>query len=110
MPSLLVVSRTHRRSPLGGRSRAFALVVLAAALSTLLLCLSRENANARNNSSATQFTIVGDKVVGGVRMGATLDNATAVFGMPEVQRRLSNYECRAGWRAIGLSLLFLDLS
>jgi hypothetical protein len=43
-------------------------------------------------------------------MGATLNDATTVLGIPDVQRRLSDYECRAGWRTIGLTLLFLDLS
>jgi hypothetical protein len=65
--------------------------------------------NAHNETTA-QFTIVGDRIVGGVRMGATLDDATNVFGMPDSQRRLSGYDCRAGWRTIGLTLLFLDLS
>jgi hypothetical protein len=65
--------------------------------------------NARNDATA-QFTIVGDRIVGGVRMGATLDEATTVLGMPEVHRRLNDYVCRAGWRTIELTLLFLDLS
>jgi hypothetical protein len=88
--------------------RWHSLVVLAAGLVVVLLC-STGSANARNDATP-QFTIVGDRTVGGVRMGATLDDATAVLGMPEVQRRLNDYECRAGWRAIGLTLLFLDLS
>jgi hypothetical protein len=82
--------------------------VLAAGLAVLLLC-SAEIANGRSDGTP-QLIIVGDKIVGGVRMGATLDDATAVLGIPDVQRRLSKYECRAGWRAIGLTLLFLDLS
>ena len=56
-------------------------------------------ANAHNDA-ATRFTIVGDRIVGGVRMGATLNDSTTVLGTPDVQRRLSDYECRAGWPTI----------
>jgi hypothetical protein len=82
---------------------------LVAGFAVSLLLSSPGVANGRN-SAATQFTIVGDRIVGGVRMGATLADATTVLGMPDVQRRLSRYECRAGWRAIRLTFVFLDLS
>jgi len=82
------------------------IAVIAGAV--LLLC-STGFGDARNERAA-RFTIVGDRVVGGVRMGATLVDATTVLGMPDLKRRLSRYECRAGWRMIGLTLLFLDLS
>jgi hypothetical protein len=81
---------------------------LTAAASLLLLCLAGF-AHAHRDT-VMQFTIVGDRIVGGVRIGATLNGARSVLGMPDVQRRLSNYECRARWRTIGLTLVFLDLS
>jgi hypothetical protein len=77
---------------------------IAVIAGAVLLSFSTGIATARNDITP-QFTIVG-----GVRMGATLDDATTVLGMPEVHRRLNDYECRAGWRTIGLTLLFLDLS
>jgi hypothetical protein len=83
-------------------------LLLTAAASVLLLC-SAGFAHAHRETTM-QFTIVGDRIVGGVRIGATLNDARSVLGMPNVQRRLSNYECRAGWRTIGLTLVFLDLS
>jgi hypothetical protein len=79
-----------------------------AALAVALLCVAGI-ASGRDHA-ATQFTIAADRVVGGVRMGATLNVATNVLGAPDVRRRLSNYECRARWRTIGLTLVFLDLS
>jgi hypothetical protein len=82
---------------------------IAVIAGAVLLSFSTGIATARNDITP-QFTIVGDRIVGGVRMGATLDDATTVLGMPEVRRRLNDYECRAGWRTIGLTLLFLDLS
>jgi hypothetical protein len=84
-------------------------LLLAAGLAGLLLVSSSTRANARNNTAA-QFVIVSDRVVGGVRMLATLDDATAVLGAPDRTRRLNNYECRAGWRGMSLTLRFLDLS
>ena len=55
----------------------------------LLLC-STGIASARTDAMP-QFTIVGDRIVGGVRLGATLDDATTVLGMPDVQRRPSEF-------------------
>ena len=43
-------------------------------------------------------------------MGVTLGDATAVLGTPDSTRRLSDYECRAGWKGMALTLSFLDLS
>lgn len=84
-------------------------LLLAAGLAGLLLVSSSSTANARNDTPAP-FVIVSDKVVGGVRMLVTLDEATTVLGGPDRTRRLNNYECRASWRGMSLTLLFLDLS
>jgi hypothetical protein len=91
-------------------SREVTFLLTAGLAVFFLLCSFTGFANAHNNDTTTQFTIVGDRIVGGVRMGATLNEATTTLGMPDVQRRLSDYECRAAWRTIGLTLLFLDLS
>jgi hypothetical protein len=82
---------------------------IAVIVGAVMLSCSTGIGNARNDATA-QFTIVSDRIVGGVRMGATLDEATTVLGMPDVRRRLNDHECRAGWRTIGLTLLLLDLS
>jgi hypothetical protein len=60
---------------------------IAVIVGAVLLSCSTGVGNARNDATA-QFTIVSDRIVGGARMGATLDKATAVLGMPEVRRRL----------------------
>jgi hypothetical protein len=91
----------------GVSDAAATFVVAGLALASLLY--SPSTATGRN-AAATEFTIVGDRIVGGVRIGATLNHARSVLGMPDVQRRVSNYECRAGWRTIGVALTFLDLS
>jgi hypothetical protein len=83
--------------------------VVATGLAVALPLCAPGTATGRN-AAATQFTIVGDRIVGGVRIGATLNDARSVLGIPDVRRRSSNYECRAGWRTIGLTLTFLDLS
>jgi hypothetical protein len=56
------------------------------------------------------FLIVGDKVVGGVRMTGTLPQARATLGAQDRTRRVSGGECRAVWRSLGLTLTFADLS
>jgi hypothetical protein len=61
-------------------------------------------------AASAPFLIVSDKVVGGVRMTATLPQARAVLGAPDRTRRVSARECRAVWRPLGLTLTFLDLS
>jgi hypothetical protein len=61
-------------------------------------------------AASAPFLIVGDKEVGGVRMGATLSRATTVLGAPDTTSRMSNVECRAVWRSLGLTLTFLDFS
>ena len=61
-------------------------------------------------AASAPFLIVGDKVVGGVRMTATLAQARATLGAPDTTRRASSGECRAVWRSLGLTLTFADLS
>jgi hypothetical protein len=61
-------------------------------------------------AASAPFLIVSDKVVGGVRMTATLPQARAVLGTPNTKRRVTSSECRAVWRPLGLTLTFLDLS
>jgi hypothetical protein len=62
------------------------------------------------SAASAPFLIVSDKVVGDVRMTATLRQARGVLGAPITQRRVSSSECRAVWRPLGLTLTFLDLS
>jgi len=61
-------------------------------------------------AASAPFLIVGDKVVGGVRMTSTLTQARATLGVPDRTRRVSGGECRAVWRSLGLTLTFADLS
>jgi hypothetical protein len=61
-------------------------------------------------AASAPFLIVGDKVVGGVRMGAKLTDARTVLGAPDSIRELSNVECRAVWQTLGLTMTFLDFS
>jgi hypothetical protein len=61
-------------------------------------------------AASTPFLIVGDKVVGGVRMTATLPQARKVLGAQDTTRRVSSSECQAVWRSRALTLTFLDLS
>lgn len=75
-----------------------------------LAALLMVSAAGAHHSATKQFVVVGDRIVGGVRMGVTLGRARAVLGAPDTMRRLSKYECRAAWRTRDLSLLFLDLS
>jgi hypothetical protein len=61
-------------------------------------------------AASAPFLIVGDKVVGGVRMTSALTEARATLGVPDTTRRVSDGECRAVWRSLGLTLTFADLS
>lgn len=94
--------------PYGVNCGGGAFLVAARLAAVLLACAAGMGTG--NAAVTTKFTIVGDRIVGGVRMGATLDAATTTLGMPDVRRRLSRFECRAGWHSIRLTLVFLDLS
>ena len=61
-------------------------------------------------AASAPFLIVGDKTVGGVRMGSTLAVARATLGAPDSTRAVSAGECRAVWRSLGLTMSFADLS
>lgn len=61
-------------------------------------------------AASAPFLIVGDKVVGGVRMTSTLTQARATLGAPDRTRAASTGECRAVWRSLGLTMSFVDLS
>lgn len=77
--------------------------LIAAGIAALLICGLAQ-------SSRGGLVIVRDKSVGGVRMGSKLARATSALGAPDTMRRVSRYECRAVWRPIGLTLVFVDLS
>lgn len=61
-------------------------------------------------AASAPFLIVGDKVVGGVRMTSTLAQARATLGTPDRTTRVSGGECRAVWRSLGLTVTFADLA
>jgi hypothetical protein len=61
-------------------------------------------------AASAPFLIVGDKVVGGVRMTSTMAQAQAILGAPTKIRIVSRAECRAVWRPLGLTMSFVDLS
>lgn len=86
---------------------------LACSLLALAIVLAGAGAgvlSANGNATTANLVIVSDRYVGGVRVLADLGRASSVFGMPDTTRRVSNYECRAVWRPVGLTLGFLDLS
>lgn len=56
------------------------------------------------------LVVVRDRSVGGVAVGSKLARATSAFGRPDATRRVSRDECRAVWRRIGLTLVYVDLS
>ncbi|HET9507743.1 MAG TPA: hypothetical protein VFO81_07355 [Gaiellaceae bacterium] len=63
------------------------------------------------DAAAPLRVIQGDRAVGGLRIAdATLADARARFGAPTATRREPPYGCVATWRALGLTLLFLELS
>jgi hypothetical protein len=66
-------------------------------------------ATAQQESASTRLVISSDKSVAGVRVLSNLTRATSVLGAPDTTRRVSNVECRAVWRSIGLTLGFLYL-
>ena len=79
---------------------ALALIVVAAAAGT-----------AAADAAAPLRVIQGDRAVGGLRIAdATLADARARFGAPTTTRREPPYGCVATWRALGLTLFFLELS
>ena len=90
-------------------SRYGFIVLSAAALASLLIAPASTVAS-MDNSAAEPLAIVGDRIVGGVRVLSKLARATEVFGTPDTTRRLNDYDCRAVWRSTGLTLEFLDLS
>ena len=63
------------------------------------------------DAAAPLRVIQGDRTVGGLRIAdATLADARARFGAPTATRREPPYGCVATWRALGLTLFFLELS
>jgi hypothetical protein len=91
--------------------RAISAAVLSSAgLAALLLGAEVGVAAAHDETSTTALVIRGDRTVAGVPILAKLARATAVFGAPDAMRRVSDNECRAFWRPIGLTLGYLDLS
>jgi hypothetical protein len=62
-------------------------------------------------AAASPHIIVGDRAVGGVRIGhGTVTDARAAFGAPSSVRARSPQICVARWSSIGLTRRFLDFS
>jgi hypothetical protein len=66
-------------------------------------------ATAQHTGGTTALILMGDRYVGGVPVLSKLKRATTVFGAPDTTRHVSQYECRAVWRRIGLTLSYLSL-
>jgi len=84
------------------------LVVFVLALVGLLIAPASTEARARSGGTVP-LVIVADTVVGGVRVLAKLDRATTVLGTASATQHVNDFNCRAIWRSIGLTLEFLDL-
>jgi len=88
----------------------YGLIVLSAAALAGLLIAPASTVGSMDKSAAEPLVLIGDRIVGGVRVLSKLARATQVFGAPDTTRRLNAYGCRAVWRSTGLTLEFLDLS
>ena len=74
----------------------------------LLLALVVACAAAATAAPAVPYVIVGDRSVGGVRIGhGTLVEARAAFGAPSAVHEQSAQTCVARWRSIRLKMTFL---
>jgi hypothetical protein len=65
---------------------------------------------AQASGSRSALVVVRDKSVGDVPVGSKPARATSAFGRPDATRRVSRDECRAVWRRIGLTLVYVELS
>jgi hypothetical protein len=77
----------------------------------LLLALTAACAATAAAAAASSYVIVGDRAVGGVRIGhGTVADARSAFGAPSSLRAQSAQICVARWSSIGLTMRFLDFS